>query len=56
VPRSVAVVLALGAQHEAVQPARLANRIHALQPPGEHLVDVSLVAHVEEQLILWVDI
>ena len=52
VSRAVAVVLALGAQHEAVQPARLANRLHALQPPGEHLVDVGLVADVEEQLVL----
>jgi hypothetical protein len=24
-----------------------------MKPSGEHLVDVSLVAHVEEQLILW---
>ncbi len=52
-PRAVAVVLALSAQHEAIEPARLANRLHALQPSSEHLVDVSLVAHVEEQLILW---
>ena len=51
VSRAEAVVLALGAQHEAVQPARLANGLEAVQPPGENLVDVSLVAHVEEQLV-----
>ena len=51
VPRAEAVVFALGAQHEAVQAARLADRLQAIQPPGEHFVDVSLVADVEEQLV-----
>ena len=48
---SVTVVLALGAQHEAVQTARLANRIQAVEPSGENLVDVRLVADIEEQLV-----
>ena len=51
-PRAIAVMLALGAQHEAVQPARLANRIHSLQASGEHFVDVGLVANIKEQLVL----
>jgi hypothetical protein len=51
VPRSEGVVLALGAQHEAVEAARLADGLHAVQAAGEHLVDVGLMAHVEEQLV-----
>ena len=48
---SITIVLALGAQHKAVQPARLANGIQAVQPPGEYLVDVRLVTDIEEQLV-----
>ena len=50
-PAPKAVVLALGAQHEAVEAARLANGLHAVQAAGEHLVDVGLMADVEEQLV-----
>ena len=45
-------MLTLGAQHEAVQPARLANRVQAVEPPGEHFMDVGLVADVEQQLVV----
>ena len=51
VPRAIGVVRALRAQHKAVQPARLADGLHAIETPGENLVYVGLVAHVEEQLV-----
>ena len=51
VARAVAVVLALGAQHETVQPARLADGLEAAVAPGEHLVDIRLVAHVEDEAV-----
>ena len=43
---------ALGAQHEAVQPTRLPNRVKPVQPPGQDLVNVGLVADVEKQLVV----
>ena len=46
------IVFALGAEHEAIQPARLANCLKAIQPPGQNLMDVGLVAHIEEELVL----
>ncbi len=52
VPGPVAIMFALRPQHESVQPAWLANGVHALQSPGEHLVHIGLVAHVEKNLVL----
>ena len=49
---SVAIVLAFGAQHEAVQPAGLPDGVKAVQTPGENLVNVGLVADVEKQLVV----
>jgi hypothetical protein len=49
---AVAIVLALGAQHEAVQAAGLADGVEAVAAAGEDLVDVGLVADVEEELVL----
>ena len=49
---SVAVVLALSAQHEAVQAARLADGLKTFAAAGENFVDIGLVAHIEEDLIL----
>ncbi len=49
--RAEAVVLALGAQHKAVQPARLADGVKPLAPTGKNLVHVGLVAHVEHDLV-----
>ena len=46
------IVFALGAEHEAIQPARLANCLKAIQPAGEYLVDICLVTYVEEKLVL----
>ena len=52
VARAVAVVLALGAQHEAVEAAGLADGVELLAAAGEDLVDVGLVADVEDDLVL----
>ena len=52
VARAVAVMLALGAQHEAVEAAGLADGVEVLAAAGEDLVDVGLVADVEEDLVL----
>ena len=51
-PCSVAIVFAFRAQHESVEPARLANRLKPVKPPGEDLVNIGLVADVEQQLVL----
>ena len=51
VARAVAVVLALGAQHEAVEAARLPDGFKALAAAGKDLVDVGLVADVEDELV-----
>jgi hypothetical protein len=51
VARAVAVVLAFGAQHEAVEAAGLADGLKAVEAAGEDLVDVGLVADVEEELV-----
>ena len=51
VPGSVAIVLALGAQHESVQAAGLAHGLKTVEPPGKNLVDISLMADVEQYLV-----
>ena len=48
---AVAVVLALGAEHEAVEAAGLADGVEAVAAAGENLVDVGLVADVKENLV-----
>ena len=45
---AVAVVLAFGAEHEAVEAAGLADGLEAIEAAGENLVNVGLVADVEE--------
>ena len=47
--RAVAVVLAFGAQHEAVQSAGLTNGGKAIEPAGQNFMDVRLVAYVETE-------
>ena len=49
---AVAVVLALSAEHEAVEAAGLADGGEAIGAAGEQLVHVSLVADVEEELVV----
>ena len=48
---AVAIVLALGAQHEAVEAAGLADGLKAIEAAGEDFVDVGLVADVEEDFV-----
>ena len=49
VARAEGVVLALGAEHEAVEAAGLADGMEAVAPAGEQLVHVGLVADVEDE-------
>ncbi len=51
VPRPVAIVLALRAQQEPVQPLVLPHRVEPLAAPRENLVHVALVAHVENEFV-----
>ena len=48
---AIAIVVALGAQHEAVQSARLANGIESIATAGEVLVNVGLMADIEDELV-----
>ena len=45
------VVLALGTQHEAVEPAGLPNGVEPIPPAREQLVDVGLMADVKKKVI-----
>ena len=49
---SVAVVLALGAEHEAIEAAGLADGVKTVAAAGEDFVDVGLVAYVKEDLVV----
>jgi hypothetical protein len=51
VTRAVAVVLALTAEQETIQALVLANRGKAVETAGEELVDIALVADIEEKLV-----
>ena len=51
VARAVAIVLAFGAQHEAVQAAGLADGVEAIEAAGQNLVNVGLMADVEEEAV-----
>ena len=48
----VGIVLALGAEQEPVQPLVLADRRKPFVTAGQQLVDIALVAHIENQLVL----
>ena len=50
--RAVGIVLAFGAEEEAVQPLVLPHGVDAIEPAGKHLVDVTLMADVEDELVL----
>jgi hypothetical protein len=52
VSRPVAIVLALRAKEEAIQPFVLPHRVEALPPTGEKLVHVALVRNVENEFVL----
>ena len=51
-PCAVAVVFALGAQKEAIEPAELAHRIETIAPPGKQFVDVALMTDVQNELVV----
>ena len=51
VARAVAVMLALGAEEEAVEAAVLADAVDLPAAPGEHFVHVALMADVEEDFV-----
>jgi hypothetical protein len=51
VARAIAVMLALVAEQEAIQPLVLANRREAVEAAGEKLVDIALVTNIEEKLV-----
>lgn len=48
---AVTIMLRLGPKKKAVQPFVLTDGIDLLGPSGEHLVDVSLVGNVKEELV-----
>ena len=49
---AIAVVLAFGAEEKAVEPFVLPNRVDLIPPSGKHLVDISLVADVEDKFVV----
>jgi len=49
---TVAIVFALGAQKEAVEPAELAHRIKTIEAPGKHFVDVTLMTNVHNESVV----
>src|SRR5260370_6206052 len=49
---AITVVLAFGTEHEAVEPARLADSAATFAAAGENLVGVDLVADIEEKSVL----
>ena len=49
---AVAIMLALGPEQKAVQPLVLPHRADAFETACKHLVDVTLVAHVEDKSVL----
>ena len=50
--RAEGVVLAFAAPRKARQAAKLAQAVHAVAPPGQDLVRVSLVAHIPDQPVV----
>jgi len=51
-PRAVTVVLAFGAQKEAVETIMLPNGVNAVPAACEHLMDVALVRDIEHKAVL----
>ena len=52
VARAVGIVLGFGAQQEAVEALEGADGVDLVGTAGEHLVDVSLMGDVEDELVL----
>jgi hypothetical protein len=51
VPRAVAIVRTFGAQHESVQAARRAYGVEPVLAPGQQLMHIGLVTHVEQEAV-----
>src|SRR4029453_1214873 len=49
---AVAIVFALGAQKETVEPAELGHRIETIEAHGKHFVDVTLMADVHNESVV----
>ena len=49
--RAVGIVLTFRAKEKSVQPPVLPHRVDAIEPAGKHLVDITLVADVEDELV-----
>src|SRR6516162_4814288 len=52
-PCSITIVFALGPQEKSIQPLILANRIEPVPAAGEKLMNIPLMAYVEDQLVFW---
>ncbi len=52
VPGAVAIVLAFGAQSEAIQAVRRADGVKAIFASGEQFVDVNLMADIPDEFVL----
>ena len=52
VPRAVAIVLAFRPQGKAVQTIRRANGVKPVLAPGQQFMDVTLMAHVPDKLVV----
>ena len=53
VTRAVTIMFAFGAEEKAVEPLVLPHRVDAIEAAGKHLVDVALMADVEDEFVLW---
>jgi len=51
VARTIGVVLALSAEHEAVEPARLANGVESVEAAGKDFVDIRLMTDIENETV-----
>jgi hypothetical protein len=51
VTRAIAIVLALGAQQKAIEPAELTHGAKSIEPTGKHFVDVTLMADVHYETV-----
>ncbi len=52
VARAEMIVRAFAAHQESAQPVGLPDRVQPVPPAGQHLVDVALVRHVQDQAVL----
>ena len=51
VARAVAIMFALGAEKESIEPFVLTHRVNTIQPPGQQLVRVRLMTGIPDDLV-----